>query len=151
MNGSTQPVETYWDIVWKQFRNNRSAYAALWALVPLVAVAIFAPLICSNLPLVFWDGIRAEDFCHNDFIGERQAASQILLQNSPPQGVRAWFKNYPEPRCRIARSQSFQRSSNCRGMMREVVNDGDAVHLRFPLQPPLHALESLQRRRDFSF
>ncbi len=30
-------------------------------------------------PLVFWHGIRAEDFCHNDFIGERQAASQILL------------------------------------------------------------------------
>lgn len=48
--------ETYWDIVWKQFRNNRSAYGAVWALGPLVAIAIFAPLICSNQPLRFWDG-----------------------------------------------------------------------------------------------
>ena len=49
-------AETYWDIVWKQFRNNRSAYGAVWALAPLVAVAVFAPLMCSNLPLIFWDG-----------------------------------------------------------------------------------------------
>jgi ABC-type dipeptide/oligopeptide/nickel transport system permease subunit len=48
--------DTYWGIVWKQFRSNSSAYAALWALVPLVAIALFAPLICSDLPLWFWDG-----------------------------------------------------------------------------------------------
>jgi peptide/nickel transport system permease protein len=48
--------ETYWDIVWKQFRNNRSACWAVWALAPVVGVAVFAPLICSNEPLVFWDG-----------------------------------------------------------------------------------------------
>ena len=53
---ATNQSETYWDIVWKQFKNNRYAYAAFWSLAPLVAVAIFAPLICSNLPLVFWDG-----------------------------------------------------------------------------------------------
>lgn len=48
--------ETYWDIVWKQFRANRLAYGAVWALAPLVGIAIFAPLICSNQPLVFQDG-----------------------------------------------------------------------------------------------
>jgi len=48
--------QTYWDIVWKQFRANRPAYRAVWALAPVVAVAVFAPLICSNEPLVFWDG-----------------------------------------------------------------------------------------------
>ena len=46
---------------------------------------------------------------------------------------------------------SFQRSRNRRGMMREVVNDGDAAHLRFHFQPPLHALKSFERRRDFIF
>ncbi len=48
--------ETYWDIVWKQFRNNRAAYGAVWALAPLVAVAVFAPLLSSDQPLWFWDG-----------------------------------------------------------------------------------------------
>lgn len=48
--------ETYWDIVWKQFRANTFAYWAVWGLAPLVAIAIFAPLICSNDPLVFDDG-----------------------------------------------------------------------------------------------
>ncbi len=51
-----RPVETYGDIVWKQFRRNLSAYASLWALVPLVGCAIFAPLLGSDLPLVFRDG-----------------------------------------------------------------------------------------------
>jgi len=50
--------ETYWDIVWKQFRSNSSAYGAVWALGPLVAIAVFAPLICSNQPFWFWDGER---------------------------------------------------------------------------------------------
>jgi peptide/nickel transport system permease protein len=45
--------ETYWDIVWRQFRRNRFAYVSLWSLVPVVAVAIFAPLLSSNVPLVF--------------------------------------------------------------------------------------------------
>jgi len=49
-------AETYADIVWKQFRKNRTASAALWALPPVVAVAIFAPLLCSDQPLVFWRG-----------------------------------------------------------------------------------------------
>jgi len=50
--------ETYWDIVWKQFRNNRFAYGAVWSLAPIVALAVFAPLICSNQPLVFSDGTQ---------------------------------------------------------------------------------------------
>ncbi len=51
-----RPHETYWDIVWKQFRKNRSACWAVRALAPLVTIAIFAPLICSNDPLVYRDG-----------------------------------------------------------------------------------------------
>ena len=36
-------------------------------------------------------------------------------------------------------------------MMREVINDGDAVHLRLNFQAPLHALERLQRRHNLLF
>ena len=51
-----RPVETYGDIVWKQFRRNTNAYLSLWALAPLIGCAIFAPLLGSDLPLVFRDG-----------------------------------------------------------------------------------------------
>lgn len=49
-------TETYWDIVWKQFRENQFAFFAVCALAPLIATAVYAPLLCSNQPLVFWDG-----------------------------------------------------------------------------------------------
>src|SRR4051794_13464659 len=45
--------ETYFDIVWKQFKKNRTAYWSLWMLLPTVLLAIFAPLISSATPLVF--------------------------------------------------------------------------------------------------
>lgn len=49
-------TESYWDIVWKQFRANKHAAAAVWALGPLIATAVYAPLIASNQPLFFRDG-----------------------------------------------------------------------------------------------
>lgn len=48
--------EAYLDIVWRQFKKNRFALAALWILGPLFLVAVFAPLLASNQPLVFYDG-----------------------------------------------------------------------------------------------
>jgi peptide/nickel transport system permease protein len=45
--------EAYWDIVWRQFKKNRFALAALWILAPLFLTAIFAPLIASDKPFVF--------------------------------------------------------------------------------------------------
>ena len=48
--------EAYLDIVWRQFKKNRFALASLWLLVPLFVMAIFAPAIASNQPLVFHDG-----------------------------------------------------------------------------------------------
>lgn len=50
--------ESYLDIVWGQFKKNRFAYAALWGLLPLSAVAVGAPLLASNQPLVFYDDGR---------------------------------------------------------------------------------------------
>jgi peptide/nickel transport system permease protein len=48
--------EAYLDIVWRQFCKNRAALASLRLLVPVFLVAIFAPLLASNQPLVFRDG-----------------------------------------------------------------------------------------------
>ncbi len=48
--------EAYLDIVWRQFRRNRFALAALVVLAPLFLLATFAPLIASNQPLVYHEG-----------------------------------------------------------------------------------------------
>lgn len=56
--GSPVAVETYYDIVWKQFRKNTLAYFALWSMLPAIAVAIYAPLIGSSEPLVYQDGAQ---------------------------------------------------------------------------------------------
>ena len=48
--------EAYFDIVWRQFKKNRLAHLCLWFVGALVLLAIFAPVIASNVPFVFHDG-----------------------------------------------------------------------------------------------
>lgn len=45
----------YLDILWSQFRKNRAAYIALHLLAPLFLLAIFAPVIASNVPFYYND------------------------------------------------------------------------------------------------
>ena len=49
-------AESYLDIVWEQFKKNRPAYVALWLMLPVFLIAVFAPALASNVPLVFHDG-----------------------------------------------------------------------------------------------
>ena len=48
--------ESYLDIVWDQFKKNGPAYFSLWMTLPVILLAVFAPLIASNVPIVFFDG-----------------------------------------------------------------------------------------------
>ncbi len=48
--------EAYLDIVWKQFKKNRFALGALWALIPVALTALLAPLLASDQPLVYFEG-----------------------------------------------------------------------------------------------
>jgi ABC-type dipeptide/oligopeptide/nickel transport system permease subunit len=48
--------EAYLEIVWRQFKKNRLAYFSLWPMLALFLIAIFAPLLSSNIPLAFRDG-----------------------------------------------------------------------------------------------
>ncbi len=52
--------ESYFDIVWQQFQKNRPAFASLWIIGALFLLAICAPLLASNLPLVFHDGDKTQ-------------------------------------------------------------------------------------------
>ncbi len=60
----SQPAlqESYLDIVWKQFRKNRFALISLWMLVPLLGIAVFAPLLASDRPFVFFGADGAKNY-----------------------------------------------------------------------------------------
>jgi peptide/nickel transport system permease protein len=58
MSGSVRKSEAYLEIVWRQFRKNTPAFIALWMLLPFFAIAVFAPLIASNQPLMVTSGER---------------------------------------------------------------------------------------------
>ncbi len=51
--------DSYFDIVWQQYKKNTPAYWSLWLLAPLLLLVIFVPLIASNQPLVFHDATAA--------------------------------------------------------------------------------------------
>src|SRR5690349_10420551 len=46
---------SYLQFLWRQFRDDTAAVVALWSLVVLFLIAVFAPLIASNQPFVFYD------------------------------------------------------------------------------------------------
>ena len=47
--------QSYWQIVWKQFRRNPFSVGSLWVLAALFLVAIFAPVLASNIPFYYHD------------------------------------------------------------------------------------------------
>jgi peptide/nickel transport system permease protein len=53
--GHGASAASYWAVVWQQLRKNTVAMAALRTLVALWALAIAAPLLASNVPLI-WSG-----------------------------------------------------------------------------------------------
>ncbi len=54
-SGST--AVSYWTVVWHQLRKNRVSMIALRAVVGLFAVAVAAPLLAFNVPLLWLDGV----------------------------------------------------------------------------------------------
>jgi len=53
-----QPIEgeAYLSIVWRQFCRNKPALISLYLMAPLFLIAIFAPVMASSIPFVFYDG-----------------------------------------------------------------------------------------------
>ncbi|NGX55673.1 MAG: hypothetical protein KR126chlam2_01312, partial [Chlamydiae bacterium] len=50
-------MDTYWTVVWKQFKKSRSGLAALYFLGVICLLGLYAPLLASSKPLVlFLDG-----------------------------------------------------------------------------------------------
>lgn len=46
---------SYWAIVWEQFRKNRTAWSAMWAIIGLFGIATLAPVLAMKVPFVWKD------------------------------------------------------------------------------------------------
>ena len=47
-------TRTYWGLAWRQFRRKPLAVAGLWVVALLFVVAVLAPLLANNRPLLLW-------------------------------------------------------------------------------------------------
>src|SRR5262249_19150602 len=94
--------------------------------------------------LVLRNRIRLEDRGDYGFVGEREAVGKILLKHISPKGVGTRLENGPKAPTGIASAQCLKRCGDGRWMMRKVVDDSDAVDLRFDLEASFDALEGLE-------
>jgi peptide/nickel transport system permease protein len=98
--GAYREYASYWSIVWEQFVKNRPSYFALWAVVGLFALAIYAPVGASKLPFVWMDDrgvafpwVRALLFNRNVYASSIDLFFNLLLVLSPFYvGVGAWVR-----------------------------------------------------------
>lgn len=51
-NVNAQPDQGYWPYVWRQFKRNKTALISMYVVVFLVVIAVFAPFLANEKPLV---------------------------------------------------------------------------------------------------
>jgi len=93
---SARRSESYWEIVGAQFRKNRVATAALWAVKGLVLLAVFAPLLAFDRPYFTAAGGKLEWPLFSSLLDRNVFESgvdvffNLLLLTSPVLGL-VWF------------------------------------------------------------
>ena len=70
--------DAYLDIVWRQFKKNRIALVSLWFCGFLMLLAIFAPLLASNIPFVYHDGPKTDYPWFNALFHPTQAIDLVF-------------------------------------------------------------------------
>ncbi|HBU46804.1 MAG TPA: ABC transporter permease [Myxococcales bacterium] len=88
---------TFLDIVWGQFKKNRMAYAAMWLVVVLFLLAVYAPVIASERPFIWQDSEGtyfpwfSSLFDHNYYENGVDKFFNLLLILGTPLFVVWWF------------------------------------------------------------
>lgn len=99
-NAEFKEYASYWSIVWEQFKKNRAGYFALWAIISLFAVAVYAPVFIMKIPFVWTDEsgtsfpwFRGLLFNRNIFSSSVDLFFNLLLVMSPLVfGTLVWLK-----------------------------------------------------------
>jgi peptide/nickel transport system permease protein len=89
--GSTPKGESYWDLVLRQFRKNRLAVISFFFVLALFLIAIGAPFLADNKPIVFYGAYRGvyEDKFeewklggHPEFVSQWEAIQAGTAENA---------------------------------------------------------------------
>ena len=91
------------------------------------------------------DALLLIDAGENDVVGEAQAFDQIGFEHFAAKRVGARLEHGPEARLRIDGAQCAQGFADGRGVMGEVVDDGDAGDLGAHFEAALDAFEAGER------
>ena len=84
----------------------------------------------------------------HDLVGDRQRVGEVVLEDVAPAGRRARLERRDQLAGPVAALEREHRLADRRRVVREVVDDGDALRDAAHLLPPLHALEPARRARD---
>ena len=88
---------TYGDIVWSQFVKNRMALASLWVIAGLIFLAVIAPVIASDHPLLWTEGGETTSpwlfslFDRNVYISPVDIFFNLILALTVPMGIGLWL------------------------------------------------------------
>lgn len=89
-NAEFKEYASYWSIVWEQFKKNRTGYMALWAIIGLFAIAVYAPIFIMKVPFIWTDEsgtsfpwFRGLLFNRNVFTSSVDLFFNLLLVGTP--------------------------------------------------------------------
>src|SRR5271167_1791105 len=100
--------------------------------------------------LRFRDSIGLKYVGHNHIICYSETLREIGLKHVAAQRIGTRLQNRPKFRSRIASAQSGKSRGNRGGVVREIVNDGDAVNHGANFKAPFYALKCLQPLGDLT-
>ena len=84
------------------------------------------------------DGLGLEDAGEDDLIGEGEGVDEVSLEDVAPESVGAGLEDGDEAAATVAGAQGTEGLADGRGVVSEVVDDGDAVDLGADLEAALY-------------
>src|SRR5580700_9919080 len=98
--------------------------------------------------LFFGDALLLVDSGENGVVGELEARDEIGGENFAPERIGTRLEHGPEAAVGVDGAEGAEGFANCRGVVGEVFNDGDAINFRADLKAALDALEGGERFDD---
>ncbi len=93
---------------------------------------------------------QASDLSNKNAIGHSERFGQFVLKNIAASGVGSRFEHGPDTLAWKTNAERPHRLANRGGMMREIVDDGDATAHTAKFEPPFDAFKGFECGLDFT-